>query len=278
MIKAQLPKTDVYLAEFKLINTKPQLSSIKYLNGFNPNGYNNQAKFIDYNQVYLSVAKDTHKITDIYHLDLSTNEIDQFTNTENISEFSPTLSSDKDQLTTVRIESDGKDQSLWSYPLSRKNLGKRLLPSVTNIGYYTWVNADSVAMFLVGNPHQLAIANVKTNKVTILLEDIGRCIKISPEGNLLLVHKIRPDLWMLKSYNFSDGAFTNICQMPYNKEDFDVMVNGTILTADGSMLKTFNPTKDKLWVLMADFSSLGIYNLSRPSVVRDRVLFINNKS
>lgn len=275
---AQLPKTDVFVAEFKNLGSKPQLQSVKYISGFNPGGYNNQAKFVSNDDLYLSVAIDTSRNTDIYHLDLKNQQYYIVTKTPQISEFSPILNPGKDRLTTVRIEPDGIEQSLWSYPSDRSNIGKRLFPLLKNVGYFTWINADKVAMFLVGNPHSLVVGDVNTGNTESIIDNVGRCLKTDANGNLLFVHKIREDLWMLKSFQYADKTISAVCQMPSNSEDFDVLANGMIITSTGSMIKAFNPSKDKTWWLIADFAAAGILNIQRPSVFRDRLLFINNKS
>lgn len=276
-IFAQLPKTDVYLAEFKNLGTLPNMVSLKYLNGFNPNGYNNQPKFFSYDEIYLTAGIDTHQITDIYHLDIKKNEIFKVTDTENISEFSTAPSPIPGSFTCVRIEPDGIDQSLWKYPSNRSGPGIRLLPTLKNIGYYTWLNADSVALFLVGSPHKLVVANIKTGAMEIIVENIGRCLKTDNNGNLLFVHKISSDSWILKSYHFPDKTMVNICKMPIGREDFDIMMNGTLVVGDGSFLKTHIPGKDKNWISIADLSVKGIKNINRLSIVRDRIVFVNNK-
>lgn len=276
-IFAQLPKTDVYLAEFKNLGTQPQMISLKYLNGFNPNGYNNQPKFFGYDEIYMTSAIDTAQITDIYHFDLKKTESYRVTNTEKISEFSSAPTPLLGSFTCVRIESDGADQSLWKYPTDRSGQGTRLLPNLKNIGYYAWINKDTVALFLVGSPHKLVIANVNTNATETILENIGRCLRVDNDGNLYFVHKIGTDNWVLKSYHIKDKSISVIYNMPLGREDFDIMMNGTLVIGDGSMIKTYLPGKDKDWVSIADLSPKGIKNINRLSVVRDRIVFINNK-
>jgi hypothetical protein len=276
-IFAQLPKTDVYLAEFRNFSSQPQMVALKYLNEFNPNGYNNQPKFFSYDEIYMTTAIDTQKSTDIYHLNIKYNQRYRVTNTEKISEFSPAPVPSGKSFTCVRIESDGVDQSLWKYPVDRSDAGSRLLPSLKNIGYYVWLNKDSVALFLVGSPHKLVLANVLTEKVETLTENIGRCLKTDNNGHLLFVHKITNEDWLLKSYHIQDKVMNTICRMPSGREDFDIMVNGTLVVGDGPYLKTFLPGKDQDWITIADLSLKGINNINRLSVVRDRILFVNNK-
>jgi hypothetical protein len=276
-IFAQLPKTDVYFAEFKTLGTNPQMVSLKYLNGFNPNGYNNQPKFFGYDEIFMTSAIDTAQTTDIYHLDLKKTEIFRVTDTEKISEFSPAPTPLLGWFTCVRIESDGVDQSLWKYPTERSGQGTRLLPNLKNIGYYAWINQDTLALFLVGSPHKLAVANVKTGTVETIVESIGRCLKVDNNGNLIFVHKISTDNWVLKTFHIQDKSMSIVCKMPIGREDFDIMINGTLVVGDGSMIKTFLPGKDKDWISIADLTAKGINNINRLSVVRDRMVFINNK-
>lgn len=273
----QLPKTDLYMAEFKNLSSVPKILNIKYLNDFNPNGYNNQPRFISYDELYLTVGLDTNRFTDIYSLNLKNNNFFRFTATDKISEFSASPSLQSGKVSCVRIEPDGKDQSLWSYPEDRSGAGNRVLPALNNIGYYSWINEDTVALFLVGSPHQLVLADIKSGKKELISENIGRCLKYDNDGNLYFVHKIKPDLWQLKAFHISDKAISVVCQMPTGREDYDLLINGTIITGDGSKLKSIDPIKSKEWTEIADFSSAGILNINRLTVVRDRIVFVNNK-
>lgn len=273
----QLPKTDLYMAEFKNLSSVPKILTIKYLNDFNPNGYNNQPRFISYDELYLTVGLDTNRFTDIYSLNLKNNNFFRFTATDKISEFSASPSLQSGKVSCVRIEPDGKDQSLWSYPEDRSGAGNRVLPALNNIGYYSWINEDTVALFLVGSPHQLVLADIKSGKKELISENIGRCLKYDNDGNLYFVHKIKPDLWQLKAFHIYDKAISVVCQMPTGREDYDLLINGTIITGDGSKLKSIDPIKSKEWTEIADFSSAGILNINRLTVVIDRIVFVNNK-
>jgi hypothetical protein len=273
----QLPKTDVYLATIKNIGTKPQMTSLSYLSGFNKDGYNNQAKLFAYDRIYVTSAIDTHKITDIYKIDLNDNELSQVTDTEQISEFSPTPSPIKDHFSVVRIEADGSTQTLWLYPDNQSNKGYRVLKKLGNIGYHCWINEDSVALFLTGTPHTLAIAQLSTGKTEVIADDIGRCLKYDGNENVYFVHKIQTNLWVLKSYHIITKNMNTICQMPSNREDFEILPNGSFIIGDGPTIKSFNPEKDSSWVVAFDLSDQNIMNINRVNIIRDRLVFINNK-
>lgn len=274
---AQLPKTDLYLAQLKNIGLEPKVSSISFLSTFNRNGYTNQPKFFDYNTIYASVAQSQDTITDIVKIKLNTQEIISITDTENISEFSPTPMLEPDQFSVVRIEADGVTQSLWQYPINRATTGKRLLKKLNTVGYYCWLSTDKIALFLVGKDNTLAIADVKTDDVSVVAENIGRCIKTKDGENVLFVHKIRPDFWLLKSYNIAEKAINTICQMPKGREDFELLGESAFVTGDGSRIMYYHTEKSSNWEIIADLSATGISNITRLAIARDRLAFVDAK-
>lgn len=273
---AQLPKTDLYLATFSDLENQPLLQELTFLNDFNKNGYNNQPNFISAAELFVTIGNDTSRHTDLYRLNLNSREFFKFTDTDGISEFSGNLTPTKGHVTCVRIEPDGKDQSLWSYPEDRKSTGKRLLPSLKNVGYYCWITKNEVALFLVGNPHKLVITNLTTGKNTLITENVGRCLKYDGK-NLFFVHKITSDTWYLKSWDQQTKKTTLICQMPTGREDYEVLPNGNFLTADGSKLKMYQPNISTSWTDIADFADRNIKNINRVSAYGSKVVFVNNR-
>ena len=81
----------------------------------------------------------------------------------------------------------------------------------------------------------------------------------------------------LKSFDIQTKAMTVLCQMPSGREDYELLVNGMIITGDGSKLKSFHPSRSTEWIEIADFTASGISNINRLTVVRDRIVFVNNK-
>jgi hypothetical protein len=274
---AQLPKTDIYLAVFSDMSSQPQLMSVTFLNDFNKNGYNNQPNFVSKDELFVTVGKDTNKYTDLYRVNINSKEFFKFSDTDGISEFSANQTPQKGRVTCVRIEPDGKDQSLWSYPEDRSGPGFRILPSLKNIGYYSWLSKNEVALFLVGSPHKLVIADIATGKNTLVSENIGRCLKYDGKSQLFFVHKITPDTWQLKSYHAPSKKIATICQMPAGREDFELLPNGNILTSDGSKIKMLQPGLSDMWREIADMADRGIHHINRITASGDKVVFVNNK-
>ncbi|MBK9152476.1 MAG: hypothetical protein IPM26_16520 [Saprospiraceae bacterium] len=272
----QLPKTHLYLGELKFSGQAIQLKNLSYLNTFNPEGYNNQPQFFSYNEVYFSAAADTQQYTDIYRINLSTKQLTRFTDTEKISEFSPTPVPASDELSVIRIETDGKTQTLWVYPKDGNNTGKRLMKDLDNPGYHCWLSSNEVALFLVGEPHRLGIGNIITGKVKIIADNPGRCLKKNVDSHLVFVDKSAKD-WILKKYDAIQDKFSDICMMPEGSEDFEILSNGTYLSAKGNTLMAYDPVKKSGWVEISDLSGTGVKKISRITASRDRIVFVAEK-
>jgi len=269
--------SDIYLMDLKNLSSNPSISNVRYLTDFNKGGYNNQAMFFSFNELYVSSQILPDTLTDIYKLNLTNESISQVTNSPSISEYSPTPCPDKTNFTTVRIEQDRVTQTLWQYPLNQATLGIRLFPKLNNIGYHAWINDEEIALFLVGEPHTLAVGNLKTGKIETIVDKVGRCIKKIDDHTFCFVHKINPTVWTIKRYDTSAKAMTIVTELPADVEDFEILIDGSILIGDRHLLKKTNPIQGQEWKIIADFSALGINHIVRPQVIRDRLIFVNNK-
>lgn len=276
-LEAQLPKSDIYLFEVKLTGAELLVKNPVFCTHFNQNNYNNQPAFFDYNIVYINAATTDSSTTDIYSLDFRENNLKKITNTPSISEFSPTLMPSKDRFSVVRIESDGKTQSLWTYPLNKNDMGYRLLDNLDNVGYHAWISDELVALFLVDTPHRLSIGNIKTKAVDFILDDIGRCLKVNDDGLLYFVHKIQKDIWLIKNYDHITKKINTICQMPTGSEDFEILKNGMLVCGQKSKLMYFYPGKQTEWIVAEDLAEIGINNITRIASARDRLILVNSK-
>lgn len=86
------------------------------------------------------------------------------------SEYSPTLSSDHEWVYFVRVEADST-QRLWRRRL-RDGLEAPVFPEIKGVGYYTQLTQDLFALFIVGEPHTLVLADVRSQLVRKIDDDI----------------------------------------------------------------------------------------------------------
>ena len=266
----KLPNTNLFVFDLEVkSDTAFLLSNPSYLSNFNPTGYNNQPHFIDEDLLYLTVQypMDTSQ-TDIYALDLSEKTKTRITATTE-SEYSPTLiplgSADAPAyFSSIRVENDrDRTQRLWQFPLDHANNGRPVLRSVTDVGYHCWLNPREVALFIVGEPHQLVIANVQKQAVTQITGNIGRCIQRTAKGGLVFIQKLSAKSWLLKEITNSNYRPKLITAALKGSEDFVVLADGTIIAGQGSKLYKFKKSRDISWVEIADLSEYDINNITR---------------
>lgn len=277
---AQLPTTKAYLFDMKQVNDNTyEFSNPKYLSNFNPDGYNNQPHFMDERTLYMTVQFPRADQSEIFAFDIQKRHKIRITATPD-GEYSPQLMPTGDHFSCVREENDGnKTQRLWQFPVDRSNNGKRVL-NITDIGYYCWLNATQVALFIVSESeqHQLVIANTTTGEVTPVASNIGRGLQVFPDGNLAYIEKSGTSTWFIKSVNPRTLRSEIVIETPTDSEDFVIGPDGTIYMGNGSKLYKFNKAYDKKWIEIGDFSEVGILKITRLAFNGKRKLvLIDNK-
>jgi hypothetical protein len=253
-----------------------QSSVPRFLNSFNPKGYNNQPKFFSDNELWLTIQTpaDTTQ-TEIYSLDLVLKTITRVTQTST-SEFSPTPIPGGKRFSSVRIEEDG-NQRLWSFPLDRSDAGRPEFPRLFDVGYHCWLSDTLVAFFIVGNedaPHTLQVAGTRAQVPRRVASNIGRCLLKTAEGNLAFVQKATEQTWFLKTWNPGSNQQEIVIKMPSGSEDFAILSDGSYLAGAGSRLWIYKHGKDTDWREMANLSKYGVNKITRLAVSKDGKLAV----
>lgn len=106
------------------------------------------------------------------------------------SEYSPTPHPDSG-LSVVRVESDGR-QRLWHYAAQGEPIAP-LRPDADSVGYHAWLGPDRVALFVLGAPPTLHVANVKTGTDTVVASRIGRSLRSVPGAPAVSFVRVHQD-------------------------------------------------------------------------------------
>ncbi|NJL75964.1 MAG: hypothetical protein HC892_14025 [Saprospiraceae bacterium] len=281
IVLAQVVTSNIYLFDLKKVSDREfRFQNPRYLTAFNAKGYNNQPRFFNNSELYITVQTPQDKQVDIYLLDLARRSKYKVTETTE-SEYSPTLMPDLSNFSAIRVEADGS-QRLWQFPLDRLSDGKPVLKYETKVGYHHWLNSRRVALFLVGEPNQLAIADVSTDQVRSIMSNVGRCFQTDPKtGNMAFVHKVTPRNWYIKQVNTyeTNTQSETVTTTLSGSEDFVILSDGTYLMGSGSKLFKYHPSFDneKGWREIADFKFYGIRNITRLAISNDNKLAIVNE-
>ena len=262
---AQLPSTQVYVFDIATADSVVTFTQPKFITAFNQRGYNNQPYWLDRNVLLLSVQRPEMQQPDVFSFDLSARTQTRMTRTL-AGEYSPKGMGDGRKFSAVRQEYLGRDTvlRLWEFPTNLQNNGRPVFKYINGIGYYEWLNSAQLALFLVGNPNTLALASTDTDRPRTLANNVGRCFKRLPNGNLAYVSKETPSWTLMEQnlYRLTERPRV-VTSCISGNEDFAVLRDGSYLMAGGSKIYRFDPIRNPQWKEVVDLRFYGIRNISR---------------
>lgn len=257
------PDTDIFLVDLTRKGQSIQVG--KPVNITQRKGYDNQPSFTPDGRGLLYTSGRDDGQTDIYRYDLQQKTTAPLTQTPE-SEYSPTVTPDGAYFSVIRVEKD-QTQRLWKFPVSGTGNPMLVLASIKPVGYHCWLTPDSLALFILGKPNSLQLARVSTGDTTRIEGNIGRSLHRVPGKNAVsFIHKRTPTEWDINQLDLKTRQITMIVPTLGGSEDFVWMPDGTLLMAQGTALFHLNPNSTAGWVRLADFSSLGIKQLTRLAI------------
>ncbi len=225
-------------------------------------GYDNQPFFGNDGTLYFVQQEGVR--TDVWRWDRGTDTKHRVTMTADESEYSPTVMPQSLGISMIRVEADST-QRLWAVDLDGSR-SRVLLEDVQPVGYHAWFDAEHVALFVLGDPSTLQIANVSTGEVRTVAENIGRSLQSVPDRRAISFAQQSGDgsstirIWDLDADRASDVA-----PAVEGGEFHAWMPNGTLLQGSGSMIWAW---LDDEWTAVGDFGVVG-QQVSRLAVAPD---------
>jgi len=257
--------SDIFLIDLKIEHDKVKLGSPVRITDWT--GYNNQPAFLADGQSLLYTSIRADKQADIYQYEVSSRKTTRITDTAE-SEFSPTLTPDGRFISVVRVEADST-QRLWKFPLSG---GKPVLvlEKIKPVGYHTWIDPYTLALFILGKPNTLQIVDTRTEKAALVAENIGRATRRIPGQNKLsFVHKVSDQEWIIKTFDLGTHQITALIKTLPGSEEYAWTPSGILLAAKDSKLFAWKPGVDTDWSEVADFSQAGLKSITRIAINND---------
>ncbi len=189
------PPPEVYLVNLSVAGGKVSIADP--VNISNNAAYDNQPSFTPDGSAVLFTSvrgdrKPDPKIaaatgSDIYRFDIAAGKLSQLTTT-NESEYSPTVTPDGRSFSVIQVEADGT-QRLWRFPLAGGSKAELVLTDIKPVGYHAWADPSTLALFVLGEPATLQLADTRTGKAEILARNIGRSLQRIPGGGLSFVQR-----------------------------------------------------------------------------------------
>jgi dipeptidyl aminopeptidase/acylaminoacyl peptidase len=278
------PATEVFLAPLTVIGGSLTVGTPENIS--NSPGYDNQPLFApDGRTLYFTSARGDVSSkcgspqTDIYAFDLQSRRVTPVTGTPEC-EYSPTVTPDGRHLSAVRVEADGT-QRLWRFGLdgSRPSL---VLADVKPVGYHAWLDSQRLALFVLGQPSTLLIADASTGKAEVVASNIGPSIQRRPRGGISFVQQSGDrehrtftitELAMERGKPVTRPLTSAVAgatqvHIAWTPDD-------TLLMAHAGTLHAWKPGSSA-WVAAADLAALGLENVTRLAVnpAGDRIALV----
>jgi hypothetical protein len=270
------PDTEIFLGSFSPSARAPvgQPANITH----SP-GYDNQPSFTpDGAGILFTSIRAGGTQTDIYRYDIASGSTLRVTTTAE-SEYSPTVTPDGAHISVIRVEADGT-QRLWRFTIDGR-APELVLASVKPVGYHAWADDRTLALFVLGSPATLQIADTSTGASEIVARGINRSIQRIPGGGTI-------------SFVARSGAGANaalsIEEIDPKTKRITPLVNAVAgareadcaWTPDGMLVMA---EKDVLygwqkgqtaWQRLADLAALGLHGVTRIAISPkgDRIAFV----
>ena len=269
-VRAQaVPATDVYLAPLTINGASISVGAP--VNITNRAGYDNQPAFTPDGRgiLYTSIREDGQ--ADIYRYDVASKATTRLTSTPE-SEYSATPMPGGQRFSVIRVEKDST-QRLWSFDWQGGD-PKVVLEAVKPVGYHTWIDSTTLALFVLGQPNALVVASTTSRRVDTLARDIGRSLTTppaKPSGRLFAFVKRAPDsTWTVMS-GIRDAAgwlTQRVMSLPGRAEFVAWPAADVVVTATGSKI-LIRTALTAPWVEAADFAGIGLRSITRLALSPD---------
>lgn len=269
---ANPPDTEIFLSALELVDGKLTVGPAS--NVTKSPGYDNQPAFLPDGTALLFTSIRGGKQTDIYRYDIASKQTTRVTSTPE-NEYSPTVMPDRQHISVVRVEAD-QTQRLWKFTLDGRN-PEVVLPNVKPVGYHAWLDGHTVALYVLGQPSTLQIADTETGAIDTVARDIGRSLqKIPNAGAVSFVQRDAPaqsgapPTFSVRAFDLRMRQITELTRALPGATEPDVAwtPDGTLLTAHEGALYGWR-LGARTWTKIADLDEIGVRGVSRLAVSRD---------
>lgn len=248
------PSADIYLVD---------LASHRATNITNRPGYDNQPSFTPDGRAILYTSTRDDGQSDIYRYDIAARTISRVTTTPE-SEYSATVMPGGTRFSVIRVEKDST-QRLWSFALDGSD-PKLVIASLKPVGYHAWLDANTLAMFVLGSPNALVLGDLRTGKMDTVARGIGRSLAKLPDGSGFSFTQ-QTDTITLRAM---DGArkIRDITMLHRGVQDIVWLSDGSLVVGRGSKLLQL-PKDGQWWIQLADLTADGVTEITRLAVSPD---------
>ena len=143
-----------------------------------------------------------------------------------------------------------------------------VIAAIQPVGYHAWGNANKVALFVLGEPHTLQLADVRSGAGMHVAEDVGRSLaKIPGRAGISFMKRTDAETWWIKELNVASRRVKPIVEALPESQDYAWTPDRSLLMATGSTVHHWNG--HGAWQPVADFAEQGLTAITRMAVSPD---------
>ena len=270
------PDTEIFVSPFSSSANAPVG---RPANITNSPGYDNQPSFTpDGSGILFTSIRGGGTQTDIYRYDVASGSTLRVTTTAE-SEYSPTVTPDGAHISVIRVEADGT-QRLWRFTMDGR-APELVLTNVKPVGYHAWADDRTLALFVLGSPATLQIADTSTGASEIVARGINRSIQRIPGGGTIsFVGRSGAGMNAALSIQEIDPKTKRITPLVSavagaREADCAWTPDGLLVMADKDVLYGWRRGQEE-WRKLADLGALGLHGVTRIAISPkgDRIAFV----
>lgn len=268
-----MPDTEVYLVSL----ADPAAWTAEAVTNISSSpGYDNQPSFMRDSRSVLFTSNRDGTQSDIYRYWIADRKLTQVTETPE-SEYSATVVPSGNGFSVIQVEADNT-QRLWQFSFGVR-AGSALqssvvLPELKPIGYHAWIDADTVMVFVLGQPATLQRASPGSALAEVVAGNIGRSLVSIPNTRAVsFTTRDENGVWWIKRYDADTRevrALVRAAEGPAgNAEPHTAWSrDGRLFMASGTQIFWWKEGAAD-WTPLGDLSAAPVANISRLAVSPD---------
>lgn len=253
------PSTDVWVVSLRQMGNTLRFGEPR--NVTNRTGYDNQPSFTPDGQAVLYTVIGDDGQADVWRFGVGGGAPTRVTTTTE-SEYSPTVTPDGRTFSVIRVEADST-QRLWRFALDG-SAPALVLERVKPVGYHAWAGDNRLALFVLGNPATLQLADARTGDARVVGSNIGRAlVKVPGRDAVTFVQQVPDSGSWIAELDVRTGATRRLMRPPAGADFHAWTPDGALITAAGSLVFQW---VDNKWDQVADFGRWSARGITRLAI------------